>query len=251
MSQSVNHIMFWVRVAILAVVVLFFLVMGGLLLAIFLACLWEKQRIRDWIPAAADSLPPASPYFQAMNDAAQALGFQCAGFFRQNRQGKMYCCCMSLWVSPDLKTILCIVGGKVAGKNYRRAMLISRLPAQESILSMDEFGSADLSGICQIEVLLNADLPELVEMHNRRLAQPRVEATSFAPVNLPEELFAWNRTRADKLAQLGLAKYLSQDRDVWKYTLNGAVAMVRKLQIFDSARMQTNMDRLKKKRPGS
>jgi len=111
-------ISFWPYVLVAALIAFCFMV----LLAV--GCL-EKQRIRDFEPAGAVALPPASPYFQAMNEAARALGFQLDGVFGQNRDSSTYRCCLALWLSADRRTLLCIGGGKLARMNYRRTFLIS------------------------------------------------------------------------------------------------------------------------------
>src|SRR5438105_2421502 len=86
---------------ILGAIALFVLVMGVLFVAILITCCWEKQRVRDFVPAAPDTLPPPSRYFQAMCDAAHELGFQPAGLFGQDRHSSTYRCCLSFWLSPD------------------------------------------------------------------------------------------------------------------------------------------------------
>src|SRR5215831_7689322 len=167
---------------LLGILVLFGLIMGGLFLAILIVCCCEKQRVRDFAAAPADAMPPPSPYFQAMNDAAVALGFQHGGLFGQDRRGSTtYRCCLSFWLSPDQKSILCIGGGKLARMDYKRTMLISKLNNGMSLVSMDAFGSEDLSGTRDVQVLMNADLPELKQFHLQRLVSARAETKLFAP----------------------------------------------------------------------
>src|SRR5947208_1158584 len=115
--------------------------MGALTLAILAACLWEKQRVRDFTPATPDVLPPPSPYFRSMSEYARVLGYQPGGLFGQDRQSSMYRCCLGLWLSPDQKSLLCIGGGKVARVNYKRTFLISKLSGATSLVTMDAFGS--------------------------------------------------------------------------------------------------------------
>lgn len=194
---------------LLGIIALFGLIMGVLFLAILITCLWEKQRVRDFASAPAESIPPPSSYFQAMNDAAVALGFQHAGLYGQDRQSSTYRCCLSLWLSPDQKSILCISGGKVARIDYKRTLLISQLNNGMSLVSMDIFGSEDLSGTRDVQVLMNADLAELKQFHLQRLVSAGSEAKLFAVDNAFNEFNAWNKVRADRLVERGLARYLS------------------------------------------
>jgi hypothetical protein len=223
--------------------------MVALLLATLAACLWEKQRIRDFVPATPEQLPPPSPYFRSMTEYARVLGYQPGGLFGQNRESSIYRVCLSLWLSPDQKSLLCIAGGKVARVPYKRTFLISKLPGDIYLVTMDAFGSEDLSGTRNIEVLLNADLNELTQLHQRRLAIARVEPRPFSNNRLAE-LEEWNRVRADRLVADGLAKYISPDHNTWRFTPKGAVIYTFKAQLRAFSRASAQKDRIQMRRPG-
>lgn len=235
----------------LGIIALFVVMMGIFFVAIFVTCCWEKQRVRDFVAATADVLPPPSPYFQAMNDAASALGFQHAGLFVQNRNSSNYRCCLSFWLSPDQKSILCIGGGKVARIDYKRTMLISKLAGEKSLVSMDIFGSEDLSGTRDVQVLMNADLPELKQFHLQRLVSAGGEPKLFNLNNLFAEFEEWNRVRADRLVERGLAKYLSPEHNDWRFTTKGAWFYATTVYFASIRKAQAQKDRANKKRPGS
>jgi hypothetical protein len=221
MMRLLDRLQFWMLLLVLGVVALFLLIMGSLLLAILVACCWEKQRVRDFTPAGPELLPPPSPYFKAMSDAARELGFQPGGVFGQNRKSATYRCCLGLWLSPDQRSLLCIGGGKLARMNYKKTFLVSRLSGEKSLVTMDAFGSEDLSGTREVEVLMNADLRELNQLHLQRLAGAHVQPRAFAADNLLGQFEEWNRLRADRLVAQGLARYLSPERNTWRFTLKG------------------------------
>jgi hypothetical protein len=235
----------------LGIVALFLLMMGVFFIAILITCCLEKQRVRDFVPATPEVLPPPSPYFQAMNDAARALGFQHTGLFGQDRHSSNYRCCLSLWLSPDQKSILCIGGGKVARIDYKRTMLISKLAGEKSLVSMDIFGSEDLSGTRDVQVLINADLAELKQFHLQRLVSAGGEPKLFKPNNLFAEFEDWNRLRADRLVQGGLGRYITPDHHDWRFTLKGAWLYATTVYFAGLKKAQAQKDRANKKRPGS
>jgi hypothetical protein len=241
----------WIPLLILGVIALFGLIMGVLFLAILITCLCEKQRVRDFVPSPPETMPPPSPYFQAMNDAAVALGFQHGGLFGQDRESSNYRCCLSFWLSPDQKSMLCIGGGKIARIDYKRTMLISKLDNGMSLVSMDAFGSEDLSGTRDVQVLMNADLPELKQFHLQRLVTARAEAKLFTPGELFTEFNEWNRLRADRLVERSLAHYLSPEHNDWRFTFKGAWLYATKAYFSGLKKAQAQQDRANKKRPGS
>ena len=239
----------WIVILVLSLVALFVLFMGGMILVVLATCLWEKQRVRDFAPATPDVLPPPSPYFRSMSEYARVLGFQPGGLFGQDRQSSMYRCCLGLWLSPDGKSLLCIAGGKVARVNYKRTMLISKVSGETSIVTMDAFGSEDLSGTRDVEVLMNADLNELNQLHQRRLATARVEPRPFSS-DLLAEIEEWNRIRADRLVARGLAKYIDPEHNTWRFTPKGAVLYTVKAQISGLAKASAQRERINITRPG-
>jgi|ERR1051325_1491816 hypothetical protein len=235
---------------LLGIIALFALIMGGLFLAILIVCLCEKQRVRDFVAAPAESMPPTSPYFQAMNDAAVALGFQHGGLYGQDRQSSTYRCCLSFWLSPDQKSMLCIGGGKLARIDYKRSILISKLNNGMSLVSMDVFGSEDLSGTRDVQVLMNADLPELKQFHLQRLVSAGAEAKLFSLDNLFKEFNDWNKLRADRLVQLGLARYLSPEHNDWRFTPKGAWLCATRAYFSNLKKAQVQKERANITRPG-
>jgi hypothetical protein len=227
------------------------LIMGGLFLVILITCCCEKQRVRDFVSMPPAEMPPPSAYFQAMNDAASALGFQHGGLYGQDRQSSTYRCCLSFWLSPDQKSILCIGGGKLARMDYKRTMLISKLVGAKSLVSMDAFGSEDLSGTRDVQVLMNADLPELKQFHLQRLVAAGAEPKLFALNNLLSDFNEWNKLRADRLVERGLGRYLSPEHNDWRFTLKGAWLYATTSYFSGLKKAQAQKERANKPRPGS
>lgn len=223
--------------------------MAVLWVAILAAAFWEKQRVRDFAPVGPDELPPPSPYFRAMNGAARELGFQFGGMFGQNRNSSTYRCCLSLWISADRTSLLCIGGGKVARVNYKKTMLISQLDPEQSLVTIDTFGSEDLSGTRQVEVLLNADLPELYQLHRKRLASAGAQPLPFSN-DLLGEFERWNRIRAERLVAKGLAQFLSGDENTFRFTAKGAWACAVAAHGRTLEKAKAQKERVNKKRPG-
>ena len=210
----------------------------------------EKHRIHDFKPMGPDLLQVPSPYFQAMNDAARQAGFQLEGVFGQYRRNSTYRCCIALWLSPDGQTLLSVGGGKLAGINYRKTLLLSRLGGKV-LVTMDEFGSTDLSGTREIEALLNADLAELNTRHLQRLALSKEAPSPFSMGNLLQQYEEMNRLQVDKLIHLGLAKYLDAQDGIWRYSPKGAWVYAVRGYLKGMKGAQGQAARLKKKRPGS
>jgi hypothetical protein len=185
-----------------------------------------------------------------MNDAASTLNFQPVGLFRQDRQSSNYRSCLSFWLSPDKTSLLCIGGGKVARIDYKRTMLISRISGNESVVSVDTFGSEDLSGTRDVQVLMNADLWELNHFHLERLAAARGELIPFSADNILREFEIWNQVRADRLVEFGLAKYLTPEHNDWRFTTKGAWRYAFRAYFTGLKKAQAQSDRASKTRPG-
>jgi len=234
---------FWPYILLAAMVAFFFLTI------LVVGCL-EKQRIHDFEPTEADVEKVPSPYFQAMNEAARRMGFQLEGVFAQARQSKTYQCCLAFWLPEDRKTLLCVGGGKLARMNYRKTLLISRL-GEKVLVTMDEFGSTDLSGTREIEVLMNADLPELNTRHLQRLALSNEVPASFSTGNPLQQFEDLNRQQVERLVHLGLAKYVNASNSLWSYTIKGAwtYAIRGYLKGFKGAQAQAARSKIK--RPGA
>lgn len=235
---------YWVYLLIAA----FFLVTITSLLGVGLI---EKQRVRDFGPVPPDNVPPASPYFKAMNEAAGQLGYGSAEVVGQARNSSTYRCTLALWLSPDKRALLCIFGGKLAGVNYKRTILFSKLENGRVLQTIDEAGGDDLSGTRDIDLLLNASLPELHELHQRRLATAHVPAIEFRSSNLLQQYEALNELRVKALLDRGLARFVDAQGNTFRYTFKGALLNATSGYLKGMKRAQAQKERVKIKRPGA
>lgn len=235
---------FWVEILIAA----FFILVFTSLLAVGML---EKQRIRDFGLVPPECLPPASPYFKAMNDAASQLGYQPGEVVGQARNSRAYRCCLAFWLSPDQKSFVSIGGGKLAVVDYKRTSILSKLENGRILLTTDECGTEDFSGTRDVELLLNANLPELDALHQRRLAAASAPAVNFATTNLLAQYEALNEMRVKALVDRGLARFVDAQCNSYRFTLKGALLNATVGFIRGLKRGQAQKERVGLKRPGA
>ena len=231
--------------------ILFAGMVGFFFVAILVTCMLEKHHVRQFVQVGITDLPPSSPYFQAMNDAAPALGYQHCGWFVQSRDSSLYKCCVSLWISAEQNSLLVIGGGKLAKIDFKRTYLVSRTDEEKTIVTVDDFGLSDLGRTRGIEVLFNADLPELHELHLGRVTSLPAPPLTFSPASCFDDFEAMERKRAEKLIALGLANWIDSGREIWRYTVRGAWAYAYDNYLTGMNKAQSQKSRLNKKRPGS
>ena len=110
------------------------LLVGAVVFAIFFMsiCKFERRYIRHLKPVDRMKLPTASFYTHEMNEKAEKLGFHNCGWYAQDI-GKLYHATATMWVSPDNLTLLVVAGGKLAGIDYKTALLYSK-PVEGAVL---------------------------------------------------------------------------------------------------------------------
>jgi hypothetical protein len=224
------------------------LLIGFFVVALLILGALEKRYIHDFEPASRESLPPASAYFEAMNEAAKELGFSHGGTFSQSRKNRLYRCMLAMWLDSEEKALLCIGGGKLAGMNYWRTFLASWVANDQVMITTDNFGDEDLSATRQIEVLLSADLEELQDRHFQRLAAIDATPGKLSSNRLLHHYEEIEKLRVDRLVQLGLASYVDQAGNIWRFTLKGAWANATRgyFKAIDRAEEQSDRKRRSK-----
>ncbi|MBA4149770.1 MAG: hypothetical protein H0X66_16780 [Verrucomicrobia bacterium] len=235
----------------MSIQLLFWVLVGLFILFSVSVAFVEKQHIRDLVPLTPDRSIQWSPYFKAMNEAAERLGFVHAGIFVQDRKSRMYQAHMAIWISPEGHSLLRISGGTTAGIEIKRTWLTSFVEPNRIIETTDESGMADLSGYTDRKWLLNAGLDEMVACHIDRLAK-YPEAKRHFPVN--QALAACEAMRAMTVAQmqkLGLASFINAERTIWKHTLKGAWLNYAKGFRGQLKEGKAQMKRMDLKRPGA
>jgi hypothetical protein len=226
------------------------ILIGLMFMSIFLVACWEKHPIRQYAPGAPEDAGPPSGYFRAMNEAAARHGLRYGGDYLQKRESSLYKCCISLWLTPDQGTLVMVWGGKMARVDYKRTLFISLTSDGREIITMDDFGIEDLSGIRAIEVVYRADFEELVGRHAQRLAQPGVSVRPFSESRLMDQYEDLGRVRAEQMMRLGLVKFLDIQETCWRYTVKGAFVNAYRSFIKGLEKAKLQKDRARKKRPG-
>jgi hypothetical protein len=233
----------YVELAILAVV--------GLFAAVFISTSFlEKQVVRDFVPVTPDTPALNQPYFAAMNDVARQLGFIPAGEFRQHRNSKVYQARLALWVSTDGQLLVRVGGGKTAGLTIRRTTVTSFVEPGRIVETMDEFSTTDLTGLTDQEVVLNADLLELLGRHLARLALYPGSRRIFTPQDGLAAYEAMQAMRAVEMERQGLGRFVNAERSVWRHTWKGAWLSCSKGLKRQMAEGKVQQHRIHKQRPG-
>lgn len=209
----------------------------------------EKQYIHMLEPVVAPGLEEQSPYTRAMNQMAKQLGFVNEQWFVQNIGGP-YKGTATMWRSPDASTILIVSGGTVAGVRLKKTILLSKVVGGPVLFTRDETGTLDLSGFFEHEFLLNADLGELWELHQRRIKERGGRVERFRGASPLADYEALEQQRVDILVEQGLAYYVSGGQRQWRYSIRGAMKMYYEGWRRQLKMAEQQMERIRKKRPG-
>jgi hypothetical protein len=109
----------------------------------------------------------------------------------------------------------------------------------------------DFSGTRDLELLLNANLPDLHALHESRLAGSRSPAAEFASTNLLGQYEALNKMRVKVLIDRGFARFVDAQCNAYRFTLKGAFLNATVGFLRGLKRGQAQKERIKLKRPGS
>jgi len=173
------------------------------------------------------------------------------GNYLQIRDNSLYKCCISLWLTADQSTLIMVWGGRMAKIDYKRTLFISVTGDGREIVTLDEFGISDLSGIRDFDVVYRANFEELVARHTERLAQVAEPLKPFSPTRAMDQYEDLGKVRADRMVALGLAKYLDLQESAWRYTAKGAFCAAYETFIKGLQNAQQQKARANIKRPGS
>jgi hypothetical protein len=207
-----------------------------------LACRLESRLVWPYVPAgptgsaaAAESyalgrgegrdLPALTDYAARMNEAAEDLGFEPLGTFRDGK-GRSYRIRYDFWLSPGGEVLALIGGGTLGPFPVRATWLLTRLADGRCLVTLDNSSGSepDLAGLTDEAVLGGADFEWLLEHH-----RGRVDAAPEAPVRYSEEdplgdHLAFRARRVGRLEELGYVTFLDPEGSAWRYTLKGALA---------------------------
>lgn len=209
---------------------------------------FERRYIRQFKPVDETKLPTPSLYTGEMNEKAEELGFHNCGWYAQDI-GKLYHCTATMWVSPDNLTLLVVAGGKLAGIDYKTTLLYSKPVDGAVLVTSDEIGGVDITGVFDKEFLLNADLEELWTLHKSRLAFLGGKVEKFNRSDVLAEFEELSRRHVRALVEHGLGRWLDKQREQWRYTLKGSIQNYFCFR-RESRKLTQQKDRISKRRPG-
>lgn len=228
------------------------LTMGVLfILAFILLCRMEKQMIHCFEACDEKDLLKPSAYTIAMNDMAVEQGFINAGWFKHSRGG-LYQGTATTWFSEDYLILLVVGGGKMGGLNIKKTMLFSKTTTGHVLLTCDVSGVTDITGITQNQVLWNADLRELYDLHRARLDFWADRLEPFGSSSPLEEYESIERRKVQMLVDSNLAEYLDFNQNEWRFTFKSAFLLYFRHYRADlkDAKKQKERFSPKHKRPG-
>lgn len=210
--------------------------------------LFEKYIFSKYIKVNENEILNPTKYFKTMNELAKQSNFINCGWYKDIRGG-IYAITLSMWMNNNLDTLIIIGGGKILKKDYKKSMCVSFCNNEKIIVTYDECGSIDLSGLLDIELLLNADLEELISKHQERNTEFR-SLKILSPENALKYFEDIDKLRAEKLIDEGLAKYYDMRQSGFTYTLKGAFFLASTGFLAQLKKANKQSDRLSLHRPG-
>jgi hypothetical protein len=145
----------WLFAIIVLSCIGFFLLIG---LATVLATLIEKIHVRNLVPLETDGrLPSANdpgphPYMDFANELAGQFGFEFGGIFARAKKGATKFR-VALWRSPERDILVLVSIEQVGGPLHMEVTSFVSHNAGRYLLTTDDFGEDDISGLLVYEVL--------------------------------------------------------------------------------------------------
>ncbi len=239
-------------IAIILAVPVLILVAG---LPAVVVSLYEKRYVRNLTPLETNGKlrspndPGPHPYMDAVNEQAGQIGFEFGGIFVRATKGAAKFRA-AVWRSPE-RDILVHVSIVQAGPMRQKITRLVSQVGNRYLVTTDDFGEDDISGLLDYEVRQNAHFPELLDRHEDRLARADDELIYFLAENMVEDLDAIQIERAQHMVDCGYAKFRDADRSVWSYTIKGAVHLYFRSYLKQILRGLAMGHRQWRSRPGS
>ncbi|HUG66420.1 MAG TPA: hypothetical protein VMM76_01635 [Pirellulaceae bacterium] len=191
------------------------------LVGIVAAGLWERRPVQPYrVPAAGSEYLPTQTAISE-NSAAEELGYTHGGLAHDGK-GRLYRVRYDFWIAPDYSTLAVVGGGTVASIPVDGVWLWSRSTDGQILCTTNETGEQDVSGVVQQETWPNVSFANLADRHTQRVRNIAVN-----PLPEQEPMLGYFEVRqavADALVQRGYAYYITDERQVWRYTVKGAFA---------------------------
>lgn len=190
--------------------------------AMFIASLWEKQLVKTYAPG-----PPIDPsefgsYLINRYNEMLEMGLVHLSFHRHTR----FKLIAIFGYTPD-RTVLVHSGeGKVGPMHAKQSWLYTRLIDGKVLVTSDNFDEGDPSGLMRSKRVINANLPKLMSTHRSRCERDAGSVLTFNEQECYKALEQFSRSRAERLVQLGRARWLDDEHARWRYTLSGGVSII-------------------------
>jgi hypothetical protein len=242
-----------VVVAIIAMIVL------PMLLTIVVG-LWEKRMVWPYVPledpvvlTTPAKFDPANPYAvsgggaqQIMqpteqaakaNVAAQSLGFRYLGAYRHGG-GAVYKVRYDFWVSGEHEVLVIVGGGTMASIPLDNTWLFTQLAEGPMLVTITAHnaGEYDLSGLTSEVLVRKAGLAQAIHAHLGRMKLQSSPALNYSDAPLSDH-FQFRKSWSEQLERKGLVRFVDPARNVWKYTLWGAVRFAVRANLVNTGRM--------------
>jgi hypothetical protein len=250
------------------IIVAFLLLLVGFPILIVFGSMIEKEYLRgDTMPMPESTLAdpgacerykppsnqsspyPPSPYFFAVRELAEQMGFTKGGDFCTRPESSLVKGNQSIWLSPDRMVMLAIEDGRFSGLKHRRTELVTRLDDGSVVSTRDESGFVDISGLIDIEVVFLGDLPELWLRHQQRIRESIAQPVCFQTTQPLVQYEAIHLERGKRLVDAGLAKYVERPATI-RFRFRGAVKRMRSSRLGARPDIKRGGNRINQKRPG-
>lgn len=207
---------------VLGAVLLFAFVFGVFFpAAMFVVAIWEKRSERPLKPAGEASMAKVTPASRAIVDAAIARRFSLLGTFSDGDAGWKEGV-VTLLLSGDGLVLVKRVHSKLAG----RYQLITRFAGDRWVVTCDNSGTADLSGLNAQTMLHKANFAGLLLYHQQRVAAVAGETpVPFDPNSVVQDLWAHEMHRHEVMAAAGLERAIAGRDNTWVYRPRGAMKL--------------------------
>jgi len=214
---------------------------AGLVLINAAVCWWEKRLVWPYVPlalgpqgltAADPSLPLSTKFPEPSPRARRALaeasdrGFTSLGTFGDGK-GPLYRLTYSMMFSRE-RGVLAIVGsGTLAGIPLEGTWLYSPLPSGRMLATIDNPGATagDVSGTLVESLFAAITFGLLLEHHEEQRAKWNASGMLFSATDPLAQLREHRASAASLLEHRGLLRFLTPERNAWRYTLVGATVV--------------------------
>jgi hypothetical protein len=184
------------------------------------AAMWERRPIQPYyVPEPGAEYAPG-PEHQQANEQIDQIGYQHVTVCHDGK-GRLYRVRYDFWTAPDNMTLAVIGSGTVASIRVFGIWIYSRTADGRTLLTTNERGEQDISGVEDQQTWHAMPLPELVEKHRQRLLG--LANQPFSADSALLEYFDIRRRKAAALVARGYAKYVDDQGLVWRYTFKGAI----------------------------